>query len=324
MPVRRAISVLACCVALLPAQPSVLSSYTRKMTVVAGSYHAGMEALKKGDYGAAARHLQQCARAPAGEDSDEWAVSADCADGLAWILQLEGRLDEAAHVLDRLESRGTTVRIWRSVGIWGRARLLHVAGRRAEAQRVLEEGLKNFSAHQVKSLPTVRELLNVQAELLLEAGAVQSSRAVIEKARVIRWSPQEQPDRLARGRLERVSSQALLAEGRRDEAAAAARAALELHRKDQAAEAWDVQMDRLALAEVRRGQGQAKEAGELYQQAFQTLTARLGPAQPDARRALERLATLLDEVGQAADAGRVRATLAQLPRPECRICAAGR
>lgn len=310
--------LLVACAGALRAQPSLLRESVYPGSVMGKYYRMGLESLRQGEYETAVQRFRECLQMPLDRGLNARGAVTECSRGVSWVFELRGQLDEAMSLHDRAALAGFQLR---SEGALDRARLMQASGRAQDALQVVEETLKSYTEKEKKEFPAVRQLLNLRAELQWDTGQFGASRATIEAARAVLWKEKEPVERLVRGRLERVASVVLLAAGKLEDAEAAARRAVELHLRDQAEETWDVQMDRLALADVLRREKRAQEAAEIYQQAFKTLTARLGPAQPQARYALAQLAVLLNENGQPVDARRVREALARLPRSECKVCA---
>ncbi len=300
------------------AQPSIMREYAVPGELAVVQYNTAIQLLRAGEYTEAFEKLKTCSDISRRGNLHDEAAGVLCLRSAAWVLLLEGKIDEAGRLQ---ESTGEAYPDQGELPLsrtLERVELLRAAGRPDEARALASRVQVNNSGNPV--IAHSRQLLIAIAELALEAGQTQTSGLLLDQARRSGWNQKKPEDVVVRGRLERATCKLNLALGKPKEAEAAARAALELHGKVLAEQTWDVLMDRFALADAMRPQARHSEAAALYQQVFQGLVKSLGPGQPDARVVLTRLAEVVKEHGQPADYQRIQDSLAGLPVLPCKMC----
>lgn len=282
----------------------------------------GLEAIGEGRYDDALRSFAAGLKTPSTVLSFS-IKSMNLAAGVAHVLALQGRYDQSRRFLDSaFATMNSTAGGETGCPLATEFALLEMkAGNLNRARKAVVTCIDLAPPHR-PPFPGSRYALDLLAQCEMDLGNPNAAENALRRAEAI-WekNPANRASlRVLRARLHRTASRYRRLNGDLVAAETAARAALEMHQNELAAENYDVALDEIEVAEVLRARGVPAQAEALYQTSFKALIHALGPGQPMAKQVLRRYADLLREQNRAKDLEQVEATLAKLPVIACTSC----
>jgi tetratricopeptide (TPR) repeat protein len=278
----------------------------------AATYNQGLDEMREGRYAEALLTFRSGLKIQGYYDEKTELERKDLRSGVIYVLTLQGQFDLAQSNLPVPPS---------CEYMFEEALLKEAAGHAKQARGTLSDCRDAFHFAGIPT-PSARYALDLLAQCDMDLGSMDAAEAALRRAEAVweKYPPILVNTRVLRARLYRTVSRYRRLKGDLAAAETAARAALEMHQKDLAAENYDVILDQIELAEVLRARGVPAQAEALYQVSYKSLVAALGPAQPMAKQVLIRYADLLRGQNRAEDLAKVEAGIEGLPVIPCTSC----